>query len=140
MKKFLSVLMACLILGSAAAVQASAAAPSDDGSVASPCYEESGKATSKLAIIGKDATCESTVKGESGKTTKIVVTQTLQMRDGNSWRRVTDWTATYYASSCTFSNTRYGLNGGTYRVKTEAKIYTGTSYETVYGYSGECSC
>ncbi len=142
MKRFLSILAACLVLGSAAVLPASAAAPPDDGGIAFPNYEEKAKAYGYLSInASKDALCQSDVEGIEGKTTKIVVIQTLQMQDGLSWRRVTDWTATYYTWKCSFSNTRYSLNGGSYyRVKTEARVYEGSSYVTVYGYSNKVPC
>lgn len=127
---------ACLVMCTAAAVPASAAVPPDNGSIASPCYLYTDSASSSLSIFSSSAICTSNVNGIQGTTTKIEVTQTLQVRDGLSWRRVTDWSETFNTWYCRYSNTyNHSLPSGTYRVKTEAKVYKGTAYETVYAYS-----
>ena len=91
--------------------------------------------SSYLTISGSTATCKSSLKGYYGTTTKIEVTQTLQVKDGNHWRTSQSWTATYNSYTCDFVNTRTVYSGNTYRVKSEYKVYAGTSYETVYSYS-----
>ena len=50
--------------------------PSDDD--ISVCYLYTDKISGTLSISNKAATCKSTVRGISGTTTKIVITQTLQ--------------------------------------------------------------
>lgn len=91
--------------------------------------------SSSLSISGSTATCNSSLRGYYGLTTKIEVTQTLQVRDGNQWRQSKTWTATYYSHNCDFENTKTLYSGNTYRVKSEFKVYAGSSYETVYSYS-----
>lgn len=103
-------------------------------------YEYTVSVSSTLSISSNVASCKSTVIGMSGVTTKIYITQTLQVLDGNRWRRVTSWSKTFTTSSCTFVNTYSGLNGGKYRVMTEAKVYSGTAYETIYAYSTTRTC
>ncbi|MFR5120533.1 MAG: hypothetical protein ACLTD2_11120 [Ruminococcus sp.] len=49
----------------------------DDISV---CYLYTDKISGTLSISNKAATCKSTVRGISGTTTKIVITQTLQKK------------------------------------------------------------
>ena len=93
------------------------------------------RAESYLTISGSTATCTSSLRGYKGTTTKIEVTQTLQVKDGNHWRTSQSWTATYNSYTCDFVNTRTVYSGNTYRVKSEYKVYAGTSYETVYSYS-----
>jgi len=90
-----------------------------------------------LTISGGVASCKSTVYGISGTTTKIVVTQTLQVKDGMSWRKITDWSKTFNSWYCSYPNSFSPIGSGTYRVKTVAKVYKGTSYETVTVYSAE---
>ena len=91
--------------------------------------------SSSLSISGLTATCKSSLRGYYGLTTKIEVTQTLQVRDGNQWRQAKTWTATYYSHNCDLENTRTVYSGNTYRVMSEFKVYAGSSYETVYSYS-----
>ena len=98
-------------------------------------YLYTQRAASYLTISGSTATCTSTLIGYYGTTTKIEVTQTLQVRDGNQWRTSKTWTATYNSYTCDFVNTRTVYSGNTYRVKSEYKVYAGTNYEMVYSYS-----
>lgn len=58
--------------------------PSDDD--ISVCYLYTDKISGTLSISNKAATCKSTVRGISGTTTKIVITQTLQKKNGSSRR------------------------------------------------------
>jgi len=90
---------------------------------------------STLSVSGSTATCNSSLRGYYGLTTKIEVTQTLQVRDGNQWRQSKTWTATYYSHNCDLENTKTVYSGNTYRVKSEFKVYAGSNYETVYSYS-----
>ena len=116
-----------------------AAVPPDNGGIVSPCYLYTNQAYSNLSISGGVASCKSTVYGISGTTTKIVVTQTLQVKDGMSWRRITDWSETFNSWYCSYPNSYSPIGSGTYRVKTVAKVYKGTSYETITVYSTEVS-
>lgn len=52
--------------------------PSDDD--ISVCYLYTDKISGTLSISNKAATCKSTVRGISGTTAKIVITQTLQKK------------------------------------------------------------
>lgn len=92
--------MACLIFCSVEGTTASAAVPSDNGSVVSPCYLYTDSVNCNLTISGGVASCKSTVYGILGTTTKIVVTQTLQVKDGMSWHRITDWSETFNSWYC----------------------------------------
>ncbi len=91
MKKIVPIFMACLVFCSVGGATVSAAVPPDNGSVVSPCYLYTDSVNCNLTISGGVASCKSTVYGISGTTTKIVVTQTLQVKDGMSWRKITDW-------------------------------------------------
>ena len=137
MKKLISIFMACLALCSVGGTTASAAVPPDNGSIVSPCYLYTNRAYSNLTIYQGVASCKSTIYGISGVTTKIEVTQILQVKDGLSWRRVTDWSETFNNWYCSYPNSYSPIGSGTYRVKTVAKVYKGTAYETIYTYSKE---
>ena len=95
---------------------------------------------SGLSISNKKATCSSSVLGYDGTATKIVVTQTLQKKAGASWTGTSTWTKTYNTWYCKYTNYKSSLIGGTYRLKTVAKVYSGSNYETITAYSFERTC
>ena len=64
-------------------------------------YSYTQRVSSTLSISNKIANCKSTVFGFSTLATKIVMTQTLQKKNGNSWTNVTSWSKTF--------NTWYGV-------------------------------
>lgn len=139
MKRVVSIFMACLVLCSAGGVTASAAVKPDNGSIAAPCYLYTNRASTYLTIYQGEASCRSNVYGISGTTTKIVVTQILQKKNGNSWTEVKSWNKTFDTWYCSYPNPYSLTEKGTYRVKTVAKVYKGTDYETVTTYSTEVS-
>lgn len=97
--------------------------------------------SSVLSISSKTATCISEVIGIPGQVTKIEITQTLQETFGGiSWYYVASWNRTYYSTTAVFTNTKSPISSGNYRVKTEAKVYNGSSYETITAYSTTISC
>ena len=103
-------------------------------------YAYTNKIESTLSISSKNATCKSTVQGSSKTVTKIVVKQTLQYKSGTKWLNVTSWVKTVNTFSLRFNNTKYNIGSGTYRVKTVAKVYKGSAYETITIYSKTASC
>ena len=140
MKKVISVLMATMVIGtvgiSASANELNSAV--DDGIIL--YHENASDANSKLSINNRKATCTSYIKGKSG-VTKIYITQILQRKtSSNSWTDHAIWYRTEYSSSVTFTNTSGTLPSGTYRVKTIADVYIGSSCETITTYSDERSC
>lgn len=89
---------------------------------------------SSLTVSGSTGTCYSTISCPS-TTTKIEITQTLQVRDGNQWRTSKMWSKTVYGYYYNFINTRTLYSGNTYRVKSEFKVYCGSNSETIIVYS-----
>ena len=77
---------------------------------------------SKLKVTSLNAKCESILNGYWGVTTKIEVTQTLQVKNGAQWRKCESWGATYYNYYCDFTNYRTVYSGNQYRVKSEFKV------------------
>ena len=112
--------------------------PSDDD--ISVCYLYTDKISGTLSITNKAATCKSTVRGISGTTTKIVITQTLQKKNESSWTKYGSWTKTFNSWYAIYSNSKESLSSGTYRVKTTADVYSGSKYETVTAFSKTVSC
>ena len=94
--------------------------PSDDD--ISVCYLYTDKISGTLSITNKAATCKSTVRGISGTTTKIVITQTLQKKNGSSWTKYGSWTKTFNSWYAIYSNSKESLSSGIYRVKTTADV------------------
>ncbi len=137
MKKGISLLIACaMLMGTAPVVSAETVFAADlADSVVTPRYLYTDRVSSKIGVTSNTATLTSTITGISGTTTKIVVTQTLQIKDGNQWRKCTSWARTYNTYKCTFTNNYTLSASGTYRTMTEAKVYSGSNYETVYAYS-----
>lgn len=137
-KKFLSVILAvAMIFSFAVTAYAEGTSTYDNG--ASPYYVYATKVSSLLSISGTTATCESKVTGLS-TVTKIVVVQTLEKHWAFGWFFGVDgasWTKTVNSSSATASNKKYSLDGGTYRLKTEVTLYSGSQSETITVYSDE---
>lgn len=103
-------------------------------------YSYTHTISSGLAISNKTAYCSSSVVGYYGTTTKIIVTQTLQKKAGASWTGTSTWTKTFNSWYANYDNTKSSLIGGTYRLKTVAKVYKGSNYETITVYSYERTC
>lgn len=108
---------------------------SDDDPNNNTDYLYTNNCYSALNITGLNGECVSHLYGYGGITTKIIVKQYLQVRDGNRWRTAKDWTKTYYNYYCDFINNRTLYTGNTYRVYTEFKVYSGSNYETINTYS-----
>lgn len=130
MKKFLSCLTALLICCSFGSISLSAASIPNDN-VASPCYVYTDQITTVFGISDGEASCTTTIYGIPGTTTKIVVTQYLEKKNGNSWNEVTHWTDTFNSWWCNFTNSYTITGSGTYRLRSEAKVYSGSKYENV---------
>lgn len=137
-KKLLSAIIAvAMIFGFA--ITASAEATNAQSYAATPYYLLATNNYAKLTISGTTASCESGATGLPS-VTKIVVVQTLEKHwafglffgvDGASW------TKTVNSNSATAINKKYNLGSGTYRLKTEFTLYSGTQSETITAYSPE---
>lgn len=108
----------------------------EDSEIA-PCYLYTSTIASTLGIANKKASCTSTVYGYYSLATKIEVTQYLQIKAGNNWETYASWSATYNTWECCYRNSKSSLPSGTFRVKTSAKVYSGSKSETVTAYSTE---
>ena len=58
---------------------------------------------------------------------------------GAQWRKCESWSATYYGYYCYYTNSRSVYSGNQYRVKSEFKVYSGSSYENITVYSSTVS-
>ncbi len=139
MRKVISVLISLMMCFSLSVTTNAQTVPT---SIVQPYYEKAGDAKSNLYINGTTATCKSDVMGNSD-VVKITATQYLQ-KQGFLWiwdtYDDTTWTKTVYSNTLTMSNTKSGLSGGKYRLKT---VFTLTDKlgdtETFTIYSDEVS-
>lgn len=125
-KKFLALVM-CLVLMCGTVLIASA--ETVDNQV-QPRYNYTNIISATLANSSGKALCVGDVHGYNGTTTKIVLTMTLQKKTLFWWSKAEEWTITsntYYAA---ISKT-VAVSSGTYRVKVEATVYSGSNSETV---------
>ncbi len=92
--------------------------------------------TIKIPSSG-NATCLADVQGYDGITTKIHIKMTLQKHTVLWWSKVETWETTIndfvgYLSRST------QVGSGTYRVKAEFTVYSGSNSEEITSYSQEC--
>lgn len=102
-----------------------------------PCFEYTDSTTTTLSIStsGK-AICSATIYGYSGTTTKIVVNMTLQKKTLFWWSTEESWSTTVNNWHGTFTENA-SVSSGTYRVKVEFTVYSGSNSEEVTTYSQE---
>ena len=106
------------------------------GNTAQPYYNYTSDVNVNLTNSSGNAKCTTTVNGYAGTATKIKITMTLQKKTLFWWSKDTSWTTTvsdYYAS---LSKTA-SVGSGTYRVKAECVVYSGSARETITHYSSE---
>ena len=108
---------------------------SEETPINNPRYSYTNTCRSSLFISGATGECVSYLLGYPNITTKIVIKQYLQVKDGNRWRTSQSWSNTYYNYHANFSNYRTLYSGNTYRVYSEFTVYSGSNYENVYAYS-----
>ena len=141
MKKFMALLISFVMTcGCSIAAYAEPQTSSPVDSEFTEDYKYTLNISNSMSISNKTASCMSTVMGSSSKATKIVVTQTLEKKSGGSWTRVTSWTKTFNTYAAIYSTSKSSLSSGTYRLKTVAKVYKGSAYETITIYSKTASC
>lgn len=104
-------------------------------------YQYTSEIYNTLSISSKTATCYSFVKGDPNKVTKIEIKQTLYEQIGVYWYYVTSWNKTVDSWYGKYTTTKSSLKSGTtYRLITEAKVYSGSDYETVTFYGKYVTC
>lgn len=131
MKKIISCLVALLMCCSVGGITTLAVVIPNDG-IVSPCYVYTDHLTTTLSISSnKEASCKTTIYGNPDTATKIVVTQYLEKKNGDSWDEVTHWTDTFENWWCNDTNSYTITESGIYRLRSVAKVYSGTKYENV---------
>lgn len=143
LKKILSLLLSVILLCSVSTVAYAQDTVAEPGALeqtesnVAPCFEYTNTTYTSLSIStsGK-ATCSTSLNGYSGTTTKIVIKMTLQKKTLLWWSEVDSWSTTI--------NNWYGdltktvsVKSGTYRVKVEFTVYSGSNSEEITTYSQE---
>lgn len=140
-KKVILALLASAMMFTALAPHTIAAETSYVNGSVVPMYENDCDLTSILAIVGTKATCRSTAAGNTLKS--ITATQTIEKHwDLWIWNEVdgASWSKTVKSSNLSMSNTKSGLDSGTYRLRTDFTVTsTSGSTETITVYSKEKS-
>lgn len=103
-------------------------------------YKYTSNIFNSITISNKTASCRSTILGSSDNITKVVVSHTLEKQSGKWWIDVTSWTKTFNTNTTVYLTSKSSLSSGTYRLKTIAKVYNGSDYETITIYSSTVSC
>ncbi len=139
MRKVISLLMSLLMCFSLSIPVSAQTVPTG---IVQPYYEKAASVKSCLYINGTTATCRSSVIGHSD-VVKITATQYLQ-KQGFLWIWTTydsaEWTKTVYSNTLTMSNTKTGLSGGKYHLKTDFTLTDKNGEtETITVYSDEKS-
>ncbi|MBP0985315.1 MAG: hypothetical protein J6A19_16505 [Oscillospiraceae bacterium] len=137
--KLFSALLASTMVLAPLTPHAFAAGASFVSETISPRYAIDCTPISRLTISGTKGICTSTL--QSGVVKSISAEQTLEKFWGLwVWNEVEDahWTKTVNAKSLSMSNSKTGLDSGTYRLKTDFTLTTedGTT-ETITVYSDE---
>ncbi len=133
MKKLVSLLCASLLCLPGSSMYVSAEGnetPADDPVISEYIYTDSISSSLTITPSGS-ATGTSEVDGNSSLVTQITTHQYLQKKNGSKWDTIDSWTNIRYTwhTSCSFPYTI--TTAGTYRIRTEADVYCGSSYETV---------
>lgn len=99
-------------------------------------YNYTNTIYSILSISNNTATCTSRVTGNSSLVTKIEITQSLEeLLPSGWWYRHQSWSKTFYNWYAIYTTTGTIPYSGTYHVRTVAKVYAGSNYETISIYS-----
>ena len=90
-----------------------------------------------LGFDGNTAVCQSTICGK-GNCTRIVATQKLQKKTiWGGWSDVNTWTKMEDSNVLILTGYATVMSSGTYRVRVDATVYSGSNSENVYATSVE---
>lgn len=129
MKKIVSMAIVFVLMLSTLTISVSAESADENNNR----YQYTHSCNSLLSISNNTASCSSDVRGYSGITTKIEITQCFeQLLPSGWWYRLNSWNQTFYNYRASFTNSTSVPGSGTYHVRTIAKVYAGSNYENVY--------
>lgn len=92
-------------------------------------------AIASISISGSGtASCNATVTGKHGITTRITINLYLQKYSNGKWTTAKQWSGSKKGTSYTLSKTT-SVSKGKYRTKAVCKIYSGNKSESITKYS-----
>lgn len=95
-----------------------------------PLWDSGAKVQPSMSYSGGKVQCKASISGNSS-ITKIVADISLQKRNSNgSYTTIKTWSATSNTRALSFVES-YTTGTGTYKMVVTAKIYNGSSYETI---------
>ena len=135
MKRRMFSLLTALVMLFAFSVTAYAESTPND-TITPDRYNYTNTICSELSISNNTATCKSKVTGNPSLVTKIEITQSLEeLLPSGWWYRHQSWSKTFYNWYAIYTTTGTIPYSGTYHVRTVAKVYAGSNYETISVYS-----
>ena len=145
-KRILSILMAAVMLfslGTVVSAESESLTENEssvinyiEGNEIQPLYSYTNTVSTTISISNGQATCYTKVNGYSGTTTKIQIKMTLQKKTLFWWSDQQSWSSTTNGYTATLAKTA-SVGSGTYRVKAEITVYSGTKSESITQYSQE---
>ncbi len=132
LKKIISIMLCFVVIMSICTISASAS------DLISVNYAYTRSCSSDIVVSNTTVTAKSTVMGYSGKTTKIVIKQTLQKKSSSgTWTTIGTSSNTVNSHINVYSKKYTSLSSGKYRLKSVFSIYSGNKSETITKYSSE---
>ena len=132
LKKIISIMLCFVVIMSICTISASAS------DLISVNYAYTRSCSSDIVVSNTTVTAKSTVMGYSGKTTKIVIKQTLQKKSSSgTWTTIGTSSNTVNSHINVYSKKYTSLSSGKYRLKSVFTIYSGNKSETITKYSSE---
>ena len=132
LKKIISMMLCLVVIMSICSISVSAS------DLISINYAYTRSCNSDIVVSNTTITAKSTVMGYSGKTTKIVIKQTLQKKSSSgTWTTVGTSSNTVNSHINVYSKKYTSLSSGKYRLKSVFTVYAGNNSETITKYSSE---
>ena len=143
-KKIMALILSVVFIFSAAMVAGAegASAPVSPASSSEgepgiqPLFDYTNVTTASLQISNGTAICAASANGYSGITTKIEIKMTLQKKFLLWWNTEETWSKTINDSYGSLTGTT-SVDSGTYRVKVDFTVYSGSKSEEITAYSQE---
>ena len=102
-----------------------------------PRYSYTNDTFQDIYVSNGMIACHGSVEGYSGVTTKVTITLYLQKKTLFWWSDEEEWSTSYNRYYGSFTGKVTLPESGTYRTKAVYTVYSGSSSETITGYSSE---
>lgn len=102
-----------------------------------PRYSYTRSTTTDIYVSNGMIACHGEVEGYPGTATKVTITLYLQKKTLFWWSEEEEWSTSYNRYYGSFTGKVTLPESGTYRTKAVYTVYSGSSSETITGYSSE---